>query len=79
MTSNHNNKTALVTKKDSEAIFGEMVAEELREFTGRRRAIVRHRIQTLLFEEKMKSFDEKGDGEDSSQPNKYQRNGNSPS
>lgn len=72
MTSNHNS-TALVTKKDSETIFGEMVAEELREFTGRRRAIVRHRIQTLLFEEKMKSFDESGDGEDSknsSAPNK---------
>ncbi|MEO0687686.1 MAG: hypothetical protein AAFY76_22205 [Cyanobacteria bacterium J06649_11] len=84
-TSNHsnsntnNNTPVMVTKKDSEAIFGEMVAEELRQFTGRKRAIIRHRIQTLLFEEKMKYFDE-NDGDDgntavSSPPNKIQRNG----
>lgn len=80
IASNHNN-TVTVTKKDSEAIFGEMIAEELRQFTGRKRAIVRHRIQTLLFEEKIKSFDENGekDSADSSPPNKIQRNGISPS
>lgn len=45
--------------KDAEAIFGEMIAEELRQFKGRKKAIVRHRIQNVLFEEQMKSFDER--------------------
>ena len=35
-----------------------MIAQELKQFTGRNRAIVRHRIQNVLFEEQMKTFDE---------------------
>lgn len=44
--------------KDAEAIFGEMVAEELRQFKGRAKAIVRHRIHNVIFEEQMKVYDE---------------------
>ena len=35
-----------------------MIAQELKQFTGRKRAIVRHRIQNVIFEEQMKTFDE---------------------
>ena len=35
-----------------------MIAQELKQFTGRKRAIVRHRIQNVIFEEQTKTFDE---------------------
>ena len=35
-----------------------MIAQELKQFTGRKRAIVRHRTQNVIFEEQMKTFDE---------------------
>lgn len=44
--------------KDAEAMFGDMIAEELRQFSGRSKAIVRHKIQNIIFEEQMKTFDQ---------------------
>ena len=55
---NKNENTSIKQNKDSEALFGEMIAQELKQFTGRKRTIVRHRIQNVIFEEQMKAFDE---------------------
>ena len=38
-------------KRDAESIFGEMIAEELRQFDNRRKAIIHHKIQTIIFEQ----------------------------
>ena len=53
---NENNSTK--QSKDSETLFGEMIAQELKQFTGRKRAIVGHQIQNVISEEQMKTFDE---------------------
>ena len=55
---NKNESNSTKQSKDSETLFGEMIAQELKQFTGRKRAIVRHRIQNVIFEEQMKTFDE---------------------
>ena len=54
---NENESNSTKQSKDSET-FGEIIAQELKQFTGRKRAIVRHRIQNVIFEEQMKTFDE---------------------
>ena len=55
---NKNESNSIKQSKDSETLFGEMIAQELKQFTGRKRAIVRHRIQNVIFDEQMKTFDE---------------------
>ena len=45
-------------KKDADGLFGEMVAEELRQVTGRRKAMLKHKIQTTIFECQMEAWDE---------------------
>ena len=55
---NTNDSNSTKQSKDSETLFGEMIAQELKQFTGRKRAIVRHRIQNVIFDEQMKAFDE---------------------
>ena len=55
---NKNESNSTKQSKDSEILFGEIVAQELKQFTGRKRAIVRHRIRNVIFEEQMKTFDE---------------------
>ena len=55
---NKNESNSTKQSKDSETLFGEMIAQELKQFTGRKRAILRHRIQNVIFEEQMKTFDE---------------------
>ena len=56
---NKNESNSIKQSKDSETLFGKMIAQELKQFTGRKRAIVRHRIQNVIFEEQMKTFDER--------------------
>ena len=41
---NKNESNSTKQSKDSETLFSEMIAQELNQFTGRKRAIVRHRI-----------------------------------
>ena len=55
---NKNESNSTKQSKDSETLFSEMIAQELTQFTGRKRAIVRHRIQNVIFEEQMKTFEE---------------------
>ena len=55
---NKNKSNSTNQSKDSETLFSEMIAQELKQFTGRKRAIVRHQIQNVIFEEQMEMFDE---------------------
>ena len=55
---NKNESNSTKQSKDSETLFSEMITQELKQFTGRKRAMVRKRIQNVIFEEQMKTFDE---------------------
>ena len=44
---NKNESNSTKQSKDSETLFGEMIAQELKQFTGQKRAIIRHRIQNV--------------------------------
>ena len=52
---NKNESNSIKQSKDSETLFSEIVAQELKQFTGQKRAIIRHRIQNVIFEEQMKT------------------------
>ena len=48
---NKNESNSTKKSKDSETFFSEMIAQELKQFTGRKRAIVCHRIKNVITEE----------------------------
>ena len=42
-------------KKDADDLFGGMIAQELKEFSGRKKALLKHRIQSLIYEFQIES------------------------
>ncbi|RZF39350.1 hypothetical protein LSTR_LSTR000871 [Laodelphax striatellus] len=47
----------LTTNKDTNALFGQLVAAQLRKLTPRNQAIARNRIQNILFKLEMEQMD----------------------
>ena len=45
---NKNESNSTKQSKDSETLFGEMIAQELKQFTDQKKAIIRHQIQPYL-------------------------------
>lgn len=43
-------------KKDADGLFGEMVAEELRQVSGRSKIMLKHKIQTAIYECQMEAW-----------------------
>ena len=42
-------------KKDADDLFGEMISQELKQFSARKKAYLKHQIQGLIYESRMET------------------------
>ena len=48
-------------KKDADDLFGEMISQELKQFSARKKAYLKHRIQSLIYESQMETSEPTND------------------